>query len=107
MEITPAGNNLFRNGNDNPLRKSKAEDFHTMAVNDMFLSKRARPNKHPTLALLATRLISPNIIDWKNVMRVLKYLNGTSKYCLMLSIDEMRIINWYLDTSFAVYTYGS
>ena len=62
MAITPSGNNLFDNGNSKTLGKSKDEDIHTMVSKDMFLSKRERPKIQPMIAVLVTRVISPNII---------------------------------------------
>ena len=62
MEIAPSGNNLFDNGNSKTLGKSKDEDIHTMVSKDMFLSKRERPKIQPMIAVLVTRVISPNII---------------------------------------------
>ena len=61
------------------------------------------PDIQPTVAILDTRVISPNIIDWKKLVRVLKYLNGMRKYHLPLIIDDTRFIKWYLDVSFAVH----
>ena len=49
MAIMPAGNNIFDNGNGEPLSKSQPEDFHLMFVKSLFLSKRARPDVHPTI----------------------------------------------------------
>ena len=66
-----------------------------MVAKNMFLSKRARPDIQPTIYVFAIRVRSLNIIDWKKLVRVLKYLNGTRKYNLTLSIDEMRVIKWY------------
>ena len=61
MEIMPAGNNLFDNGNGKSLGKLQSEDFHTMFVQDIFLSKGARPYIQPNISVLATRIISPKI----------------------------------------------
>ena len=66
MAITPAGNNIFENGNGNPLAKPQSEYFHMMVDKALFLSKRARPNIQTMIYVLVTRIISPNIIDWKN-----------------------------------------
>ena len=61
------------------------------------------PDIQPTVAILDTRVISPNIIDWKKLVRVLKDLNGTRNYHLPLSIDDKRVIKCYMDASFAVH----
>jgi hypothetical protein len=39
----------------------------------------------------------PNQADWEKLMRVMKYLNGT------MSPDDLRVVKWFVDTSFAVH----
>ena len=34
---------------------------------------------------------------------MIKYLNGTNKKYLTLSVDDLKVIKWYVDTSFAVH----
>jgi hypothetical protein len=36
-------------------------------------------------------------------MRVMKYLNGTRSEYLTLSADDLRVVKWYVDASFAVH----
>jgi hypothetical protein len=36
-------------------------------------------------------------------MRVMKYLNGTRSEYLTLSVDDLRVVKWYVDASFAVH----
>jgi hypothetical protein len=36
-------------------------------------------------------------------MRVIKYLNGTRNEYLTLSADDLRVVKWYVDASFAVH----
>jgi hypothetical protein len=36
-------------------------------------------------------------------MRVMKYLNGTKGENLTLSADDLRVVKWYADASFAVH----
>jgi hypothetical protein len=36
-------------------------------------------------------------------MRVMKYLNGTKEENLTLSADNLRVVKWYVDASFAVH----
>ena len=37
--------------------------------------------------------------DWGKLKRVMKYLNGTRKLKLTLSVESMGIIKWYIDGS--------
>ena len=101
--LTPAGNDLFEIGKGNKLDKKGAECFHQTVARALFISKRARPDIQPTVAVLATRVKSPNASDWKKLIRLLKYLNGTRKKGLTLKIDDMRVVKWYVDASFAVH----
>ena len=55
------------------------------------------------IAVLATRIISPNIMDWKKLVRTLKYLNGTKKYHLNLSMYDMVVIKWCVNALFEVH----
>ena len=45
----------------------------------------------------------PNESDWENMIRLLKYLNGTRKKCLSLKIDKINVLKWYVDLSFGVH----
>ena len=62
VSIMPSGNNLFENGNGEPLGKLQSRGFHTMVAKSLVLSKRARPDIQPTIYVLDTRVRSPNII---------------------------------------------
>ena len=68
-----------------------------------FLCKRARPDIQPTIAFLSTRVLSSTEIDWKKLMRLLEYLKGTKDLKLRLRADNLRVIKWYVDASYAVH----
>ena len=44
-----------------------------------------------------------NESDWKKLIRLLKYLNGTKEKKLILCADNLNVIKWYIDASFAVH----
>jgi hypothetical protein len=67
----------------------------------LFLCKRARPDTQQAILVLCTRVRDPNQADWKKLMRVMKYLNGTKGENLTLSADNLRVVKWYVDASFA------
>ena len=69
----------------------------------MFVAKIERPYIHQTVAVLTTRVKEPNENDWKKLVRMIKYFNGTNKNYLTLSADNLKVIKWYVDTSFAVH----
>ena len=100
---TPANENLFKKDNSKQLDQKKAEIFHTVVAKGLFVSKRARPDIQPTIAVLCTRVKDSNEGDWKKLLRLMKYLNGTREMVLTLSADNISIIKWYVDVAFAVH----
>eukprot|EP00980_Cylindrotheca_fusiformis_P025029 scaffold12944_cov64-Cylindrotheca_fusiformis.AAC.1 len=48
IHSTPAGNNLFEKGSGKLLEKQRQEAFHKSTAQGLFVSKRARPDIHPT-----------------------------------------------------------
>jgi hypothetical protein len=100
---TPAADDLFAIGDGEKLDQARAELFHTIVGKGLFCCKRARPDIHPTTAVLCTRVRSPNENDWDKMVRLLKYCNGTRQDKLTLSADNLHIIKWHVDASFAVH----
>jgi hypothetical protein len=100
---TPAAEDLFDEGSGAQLDKSQAELFHTIVAKGLFLCKRARPDIHPTTAVLCTRVRSPNQNDWGKLVRMMRYLNGSREDTLSLSADDLHVIKWHVDASFAVH----
>ena len=47
--------------------------------------------------------MKPNTSDYKKLRRVVNYLRGTEKMCLTLEGDDLQIIKWWVDASFAVH----
>jgi hypothetical protein len=86
--VTPAGEHLFTaNENPVPLDEATAQMFRTNTAKLLFLSKRARPDVHPTVAYLTTRVKSPDEDDYKKLGRVMKYLRGSIDKILTLEAD--------------------
>ena len=100
---TPAADDLFAKGDGKKLPKEKAEEFHTFVAKGLFACKRARPDIHTAIAVLCTRVKEPNENDWKKLVDVMLYLNGTRNDKLILSADDLHIIKWWVDASFAVH----
>ena len=47
--------------------------------------------------------MSSTEIDWKKLIRLLEYLKGTKDLKLRLCADNLRVIKWYVDASYAVH----
>jgi hypothetical protein len=100
---TPAGDNLFNLGTGAELDMKRSEIFHTFVAKGVCLCKRARLDIQQAILVLCTRAKDPNQADWEKLMRVMKCLNKTRDEYLTLSADDLRVVKWYVDTSFAVH----
>jgi hypothetical protein len=100
---TPAAEGLFEAGEGPRLEKPQAELFHTIVAKGLFVCKRARPDIHPTTSLLCTRVREPIQDDWDKLVCLMRYLNGTRDDVLTLTADDLHVIKWHVDASFAVH----
>jgi hypothetical protein len=100
---SPAGDSLFNEGQGEKLETGRAETYHTTVAKGLFLCKRARPDIQPTIAVLCTRVKCPNETDWQKLLRLMRYLNGTTNLRLILSAGNLHCIKWFVDASFAVH----
>jgi hypothetical protein len=102
---TPADENLFGQKAESvqKLEKDKAEVFHTTVAQGLFVAKRARPDLNLTIAYLCTRVQAPDEQDWAKLIRMMQYLNGTQELVLTLSADNLNVLKWYVDASYAVH----
>jgi hypothetical protein len=55
------------------------------------------------VAFLTTRVIEPDKDDWGKLKRVLKYLNRMKYLKLKLSLENLRMLKWYIDGSHNVH----
>ena len=71
--------------------------FHRTPAQLLFLLQRARRDIQPDVAFLTTRVKNHDADNWGKLRRVLRYLNGTLHMKLTLSVDNMSIVNWFVD----------
>ena len=100
---TPAGQDLLANKEGEVLNDEMWEVFHTFVAKCLFMCKRSRPDIQPKVAVLAMRVQEPTSDDWKKLLRLMKYINGTKNYLLTLSSKDLHVVKWYIDASFAVH----
>jgi hypothetical protein len=101
---TPAAQYLFNTREQAQiLTEDKSAIFHTMVAKALFTCKCARPDIQLAVAFLSTRVRGPDEDDWKKLVQLLKYLNGTKSLALRLTADKTSILKWYVDASFAVH----
>jgi hypothetical protein len=100
---TPANDDLFTIKDSPNLDKIQSEELHTFVAKSLFACKRARPDLHTTTTFLCTRVKQPTQDDWTKLLRLMTYLNGSKDEVLLLSADDLHVIKWYVDASFAVH----
>ena len=101
--VNPSPPDLFAKGTGEKLEKAQADDFHKFLAKGLFACKRARPDIHTSIALLCIRVKAPNEDDWKKLLQMMHFLNGTQNDILTLIADDLSIIKWLVDASFAVH----
>jgi hypothetical protein len=99
----PAPEDLYAVGDGEALDKKTQEIFHTWVAKMLFACKRARMDIQEATALLCTRVKEPNKDDWRKLLHLLEYVNGSRKDALTLSVDNMSVVKWYVDAAFAVH----
>jgi hypothetical protein len=100
---SPANDKLFAESKGEPLTRKQTEQLHTFVAKGLFVSKRGRPDMQPGIMGMCTRVLKPVTADWEHGKRMAMYLNGTRKDVLTLSADDLTVIKWYVDASFAVH----
>jgi hypothetical protein len=98
-----ASGELWAEGDATELDQKQREEFHTMVAKGLFACKRTRPDIHLMISHLCTRVRNSNEGDWKKLVHLLKFINGTRDDVLTLSADNLNVIKWLVDASFAVH----
>ena len=96
---TPAGNHLLKV--DDACVKLCERDkiiLHRLVEKILFLSKRARPDIQPTIALLTTRVRNPDEDNRKKLQSVLSYLDAKiNSVELHLNEKNLNVVHWWVD----------
>ena len=69
---------------DGPKNQIK-EKFHTIIAKALFVTKRSRPDIGLVVSVLSGRVRMPNKDDWRKMVRLVDYLEGTKELHLRLN----------------------
>ena len=99
------GNHLFKVDNAcEKLCERYKIILHQLVAKLLFLIKHARSDIQPTTAFLTTRVRNPDEDDWKNLRRVLSYLEATIKTVkLHLKVNYLNVVHWWVDVSYGTH----
>ena len=85
------------------LLDNEREEYHTLTVQCLYVSKRGRLDLQTSIALHCTRVRNPTQNDQKKLGRTIRYLENTRFLPLILSLNKHGIIEWWVDASFAIH----
>ena len=74
------------------LDQERATAFHHTVAQLIFFMSRARKDIKMDIAFLCNRLRIPEEDDWKNLVRVIRYIRGTLHLPLILRSDILSVI---------------
>ena len=105
---TPADEHLFTvRGDDDPRRRplgeKQAVTFHRIVTMLLFLVVRPRRDCRTAVAFLSTRVKEPDEDNWGKLRRLLRYLKRNPSLPLVLKADNLGLVHWHVDASFAVH----
>jgi hypothetical protein len=101
---TPAAAHLFTvSSKPELLDESTAEMFHHNTAKLLYLSRRARPDVQTAVAFLTTRVKAPDKDDYRKLRRAMQYLRGSIDLVLTLEADDLHLLKWWIDASYAVH----
>ena len=103
----PAGQKLFEvrePSEKNPLLGTElAQSFHQTTTKLLYLCARVRRDIRTPVAFLTTRVRAPDTGDWGKLRQVLRYLYCNPGLPLTLEADNLEVMDWHVDASFAVH----
>jgi hypothetical protein len=95
-----APKDLFTVNEDCPkLDGKRAVAFHNIVAKLLWATKQIST----LIALLTTRVQEPDEDDWRKLTHLIEYLIAMKLLPLILSADGTGILEWWVDTSFAVH----
>lgn len=103
---TPASNHLFDIRESPELSAALSIEFHSRTAKLLYLAKRVRPDILTAIAFLTTRTKCPTDDDAAKLNRVLRYLNATKEYGMVLQADKDIQVLVYADASYGVHADG-
>ena len=85
------------------LRLNRATGDNRRTMKTTQICKHVCPDIQVAVAFLSTRVREPDEDDWKKLLKMMMYLNGTKDLVLTLSADKANVVKWYVDASYAIH----
>lgn len=102
---TPACTHIFKiNHNATKLKPNVARIFHHFVAILLYLEKRVRHDIGLAVEFLTTRIVNPDVNDWKKLTRTMRYLRGTTNMKLTFEASQIPVSKWWIDASHVVHS---
>ena len=82
------------------LNQIKVVALHNLVAKTLYATKRARPDTFTPISLLMMRVREPDEENWRKIIWLMRYLNGTRTLPMNLSANRSGILKWWVDASF-------
>ena len=105
---TPEAYHLFTVREDTDrkmLDEDRAAKFHHSVAQLLFSTPRISKDIHTYVELLTARVRSPDEYYWRKLQLLLQYIRSTIRMSLILRVDKLNIVKWWLDTSYEMHPY--
>jgi hypothetical protein len=104
VPATPAGEDVFEE-NENEELCPDTDKYLSLVMSLMYLARFTRPDILFAVSYLATKTQAPSTKDMKVLMRVIRYLHGTSQLKMRISKSDLKL-HVYADASHIVHHDG-
>ena len=102
----PAATYLFevRSGKEQVmLEELRVQEFHHFISQLLFTFMICKKDIQTAVAFLMTWVRSPDEDDWKKLRHLPKYVKCTIRLLLILSADNLNVLKWWVDASYAAH----
>ena len=103
---TPEAKHLFTVREDTH-RKLVDEDrnttFHHSVAQILFPASCVSKDIQLAVVFLTTRVRNPDKDDWRKLLLVLKYIRLNIHIPLILRVDKLKIVKWWVEASYAMH----
>ena len=101
---TPTVDHLFKVRENAPkLNEERAEFFHRVVAQLLFVAQRGRPDLRTVVSFLTKRVQAPDEDDYKKLARAIKYIRRTMFLRLTVEAAYLDQNHWFIDGAFAVH----
>ena len=85
------------------LPEENRKAFHSFFARLLWVGIKTRPDTFVALSFLGKRTTIADEDDWLKLERLLSYLQATRNMPLIIGIDDLQVVKWWANASFAIH----